>query len=127
MRYRFGRDGLVALAAALPLVPDEALIATGEEARVIVAEGAGRFRPQRVRTGSSSGGMTQILAGLEGGEQVVVSGQFLIDSEASLSGLLQRLPPAAPVDASDVDASEVDASEVDAPGDATDPGAEPRQ
>ena len=75
------------------LVPDEALIATGEQARVIVAEGEGRFRPLRVRTGRSAGGMTEILAGLEGGERVVVSGQFLIDSEASLSGALERLRP----------------------------------
>ena len=76
---------------AHPLIPDDALIATGSDARVIVAEGAGRFRPVRVRTGRSAGGMTEVLAGLEGGEEVVVSGQFLIDSEASLSGALERL------------------------------------
>ncbi|GAA4865786.1 efflux RND transporter periplasmic adaptor subunit [Luteimonas vadosa] len=76
---------------ARPLVPDEALIATGSEARVIVAEGEGRFRPVRVSTGRSAGGKTEILRGLQGGERVVVSGQFLIDSEASLSGALERL------------------------------------
>ena len=76
-----------------PLVPDEAVIATGESTRVIVAEAGGHFRPVAVRTGRSSGGKTEILAGLEGGERVVVSGQFLIDSEASLSGALERLPP----------------------------------
>lgn len=81
---------------AQPLVPDGAVIATGMDARVIVAEGEGRFRPVRVTTGRSAGGMTQILSGLEGGEQVVVSGQFLIDSEASLSGALQRLSEPAP-------------------------------
>jgi len=76
-----------------PLVPDEAVLATGEATRVIVAEANGRFRPVNVRTGLSSGGKTEILSGLKGGELVVVSGQFLIDSEASLSGALERLPP----------------------------------
>lgn len=87
----------------VPVVPDEALIATGEQARVIVAEGDGRFRPVAVRTGRSADGYTAILDGLRGDERVVVSGQFLIDSEASLSGALERLggqassaaPPAA--------------------------------
>lgn len=74
-----------------PLVPDEALIATGSDARVILAVGQGRFRPVRVTTGRAAGGRTEILDGLSGGERVVVSGQFLLDSEASLSGALERL------------------------------------
>ena len=74
-----------------PLVPDEALISTGSDTRVIVADGDGRFTPVAVKAGRSSGGMTEILHGLKGDERVVVSGQFLIDSEASLSGALQRL------------------------------------
>lgn len=78
-------------ATALPLVPDEALVETGEQARVIVDDGAGRFHPQEVRTGRSSGGFTEIVDGLQGDERVVVSGQFLLDSEASLSGSLRRL------------------------------------
>ncbi|HET9819158.1 MAG TPA: efflux RND transporter periplasmic adaptor subunit [Rhodanobacteraceae bacterium] len=81
----------VAATAAHPLVPDGALIATGNATRVIVAEGDGRFRAVPVRTGRSANGQTEILAGLSGGEHVVTSGQFLIDSEASLSGALQRL------------------------------------
>jgi Cu(I)/Ag(I) efflux system membrane fusion protein len=75
------------------LVPDEAVIATGMSTRVIVAEANGRFRPVAVRTGLSSDGKTEILAGLRSGERVVVSGQFLIDSEASLSGALERMEP----------------------------------
>jgi Cu(I)/Ag(I) efflux system membrane fusion protein len=84
--------------AAVPLVPNEALIATGTDSRVIVVGDDGRFQPVRVRSGRSGGGRTEILAGLKGGERVVTSGQFLIDSEASLSGALQRLeaPTAAP-------------------------------
>jgi len=78
-------------AEAMPVVPSDALIATGQQTRVIVAETDGRFRPLAVRTGRSADGYTEILDGLHGGEKVVVSGQFLIDSEASLSGALGRL------------------------------------
>ena len=76
---------------AVPVVPDDALIATGTNTRVIVAEGDGHFRAVAVHAGRAAGGYTEILDGLNGGEKVVVSGQFLIDSEASLSGALERL------------------------------------
>jgi len=87
--------------AAVPVVPDEALIATGDHTRLIVAEDAGHFRVVAVRTGHAAGGYTEILDGVGGGEKVVVSGQFLIDSEASLSGALDRLndPAARPAPA----------------------------
>lgn len=85
-----------AAGSRMPLVPTEAVIATGEDSRVILVDASGGFRPVRVRVGRSGSGRTEILAGLAGGERVVTSGQFLIDSEASLSGALQRLePPAA--------------------------------
>jgi Cu(I)/Ag(I) efflux system membrane fusion protein len=87
---------------AVPLVPTEALIATGTDSRVIVVGTDGSFQPVRVRTGRSSGGRTEILAGLKGGERVVTSGQFLIDSEASLSGALQRLDAPAASQASSI-------------------------
>ncbi|GLQ95509.1 efflux RND transporter periplasmic adaptor subunit [Dyella acidisoli] len=80
-----------ALGEATPVIPDEALIATGEQARVIVADDANHFHPVVVRTGRTADGYTQILAGLQEGQRIVVSGQFLIDSEASLSGALERL------------------------------------
>jgi Cu(I)/Ag(I) efflux system membrane fusion protein len=80
-----------AAGAPHPLIPDEALIADGNDTRVIEMLGDGSFKPVRVKTGRSSGGMTEILAGLQGGERIVTSGQFLIDSEASLSGALERL------------------------------------
>lgn len=76
---------------AVPVVPDDALIATGSQTRVIVAEDDGHFRAVVVHIGSSADGYTEILDGLTGNEKVVVSGQFLIDSEASLSGALERL------------------------------------
>ena len=74
-----------------PLVPTDALIGAGAQARVIVLGDDDTFRPVIVQAGHSSGGMTEILAGLKGGERIVVSGQFLIDSEANLSGALERL------------------------------------
>ena len=77
--------------SAWPLVPTGAIIATGAAARVILANGNGHFEPTPVLLGRSAGGYTEILRGLKGGERVVVSGQFLIDSEASLSGALGRL------------------------------------
>src|SRR3546814_8383808 len=50
----------------------------------------GRYRPAEVQPGRESGGNTEILAGLAEGEKIVASGQFLIDSEASLSGVQAR-------------------------------------
>ena len=72
-------------------IPDEALIATGDRAHVIVAEGEGRFRPVAVQTGRTAHGYTEITQGLRADQRVVSSGQFLLDSEASLSGALERL------------------------------------
>lgn len=71
-------------------VPSESIIETGRRTVVIVKDTQG-FRPVEVKTGRESGGRTEILSGLSKGDQVVVSGQFLIDSEASLSGVLDRL------------------------------------
>lgn len=78
-------------AAEAVLVPTDAVIATGARTIVIVNDGDGRFRAQEVRVGSEAGDKTQILDGLVDGDAVVLSGQFLIDSEASLSGTLARL------------------------------------
>lgn len=71
-------------------IPAESVIATGRRNVVIVKDTHG-FRPADVETGQESGGRTEILQGLTEGEHVVVSGQFLIDSEAALSGVLARL------------------------------------
>ncbi len=73
------------------LVPSEAVIATGKRNVVIVAGDGGHFRPAEVTVGHEDGGKTEILAGLQPGEKIVVSGQFLIDSEASLKGVLARM------------------------------------
>lgn len=72
------------------LVPSEALIRTGKRTLVMLALDQGRYRPAEVQTGRESGDDTEILAGLSEGEKVIASGQFLIDSEASLSGVQAR-------------------------------------
>jgi len=73
------------------LVPSEAVIRTGERSVVIVAEGEGKFRQREVEVGFESGGRSEIRKGLSEGERVVVSGQFLIDSEASLRATGARM------------------------------------
>ena len=78
-------------AQALLLVPTEAVIRTGDRNVVIVAEAEGHFRVAPVETGIESGAETEIRKGVGAGERVVVSGQFLIDSEASLRSALSRL------------------------------------
>lgn len=73
------------------LIPTEAVIQTGKRTVVMLAEDNGRFRPVDVEAGIESGGQTEIKRGLRLGQRVVVSSQFLIDSEASLKGVEARL------------------------------------
>ncbi|WP_341633386.1 efflux RND transporter periplasmic adaptor subunit [Sphingomonas agri] len=77
------------------VVPSEALIDTGRR-QVVIVKRSGRFIPQEVRVGRDSDQWTEIVAGLRPGEDVVASGQFLIDSEASLQGFLSRLQAGQP-------------------------------
>ncbi|KAB2852086.1 MAG: efflux RND transporter periplasmic adaptor subunit, partial [Sphingopyxis terrae] len=72
------------------LVPSEAVIRTGTRSIVMLATGDGRYHPAEVQTGREGGGQTEILQGLAVGERVVASGQFLLDSEASLTGIAVR-------------------------------------
>lgn len=72
------------------LVPSEAVIRTGTRTIVMLAIGNGRYQPAEVRTGREGDGQTEILEGLAVGEKVVASGQFLLDSEASLTGIPAR-------------------------------------
>ena len=80
-------------------VPSEAVIRTGRRALVMLAADAGRYRPVAVQLGQESDGKTAIVKGLEEGQKVVTSGQFLLDSEASLKGIVasseEESPPSA--------------------------------
>jgi len=72
-------------------IPREALIRTGAGDRVVVAQGDGRFQPVKVVVGIESGDYIEVLSGIEEGQEVVVSGQFLIDSESSLTASFRRM------------------------------------
>ena len=73
------------------VVPRESVIRTGTSERVILAKGEGRFEPRDVVTGIESGDLIEIQSGLSEGEDVVISGQFLIDSEASTKASFTRM------------------------------------
>ena len=73
------------------LIQSEAVIRTGKRDVVLVALNGGRFQPVEVKLGQESNGQVAVLAGLEEGQSIVVSGQFLIDSEASLKGIVARM------------------------------------
>ena len=73
------------------LVPSEAVISTGKRMVVVVAQGDGKFAPVDVQVGLDSNGQTEIRSGLQAGQKVVVSGQFLVDSEASLKASTARM------------------------------------
>ena len=83
-------------AAQAVLVPSEAVIRTGERSVVVLADGEGKFRPQEVELGIEMGGSSEIRKGLKAGDKVVLSGQFLIDSEASLKSGLGRMESTTP-------------------------------
>lgn len=72
-------------------IPQEALIGSGDRNRVLVAEGNGHFVPVDVVAGLAQDGWVEIKQGLQAGQQVVTSGQFLIDSEASMRSALPQM------------------------------------
>jgi Cu(I)/Ag(I) efflux system membrane fusion protein len=72
-------------------IPREALIRDARKTRVIRALGEGRFLAQEVVTGIESGDKVEITSGLDEGDNIVVSSQFLIDSESSLKASLGRM------------------------------------
>jgi len=76
------------------VIPVEALIRTGREQRVVLAHGDGEFESRTVTAGLESGDWVEILDGIVPGDTVVTSGQFLIDSEASLKASMTRMQPA---------------------------------
>lgn len=91
LRLKAGMSGQVRLVGreqTALLVPSEAVIRTGRRALVYVVDGPGRFRPVAVQLGAEIGDMLVVQRGVNAGQQVVASAQFLIDSEASLQGVL---------------------------------------
>jgi Cu(I)/Ag(I) efflux system membrane fusion protein len=84
------------------VIPREALISTGNEQRVILSQGKGRYTPRDVVAGIESGDWIEIVSGLNVGDTVVTSGQFLIDSEASLKASIARMSDAGSIGSSEV-------------------------
>ena len=72
-------------------LPREAVILSGRGARVVRALGEGRYQPVDVQTGIGNSEQIEILSGLAQGDEVVVSGQFLIDSESNLRASFARM------------------------------------
>lgn len=84
------KDGVIA-------VPTEAILHSGRRQIVFVALGRGRFQPREVQTGLvGDHHLTEVVEGLVEGDQVVTSGQFLIDSESQLQEALQKILAGAP-------------------------------
>jgi Cu(I)/Ag(I) efflux system membrane fusion protein len=87
----FVNVSLEAAAREALVVPSEAIIRTGTRTVVILTDGTGNFRPVDVNVGLEDDGNAEVTSGLEPGQSVVVSGQFLLDSEASLRATATRM------------------------------------
>jgi Cu(I)/Ag(I) efflux system membrane fusion protein len=77
--------------AGVVAVPSEAVVRSGLREKVFLVLAAGKFEPREVTVGVSSEGWTEILDGLMPGEEVVVSAQFLIDSESKLREAVAKM------------------------------------
>jgi membrane fusion protein, copper/silver efflux system len=77
------------------LVPEDAVMDTGQRQLVYVDRGEGSFEPRQVVAGLRSDGMREIVSGLKEGERVATSALFLIDSEAQLKGVTPSAPTVA--------------------------------
>lgn len=75
------------------LIPHEALIRTGSQARVVLALGEGKFKSVAVEVGRVGKRQVEIFSGLKEGDQIVTSAQFLIDSESSKTSDFKRMEP----------------------------------
>ncbi len=81
------------------VVPQEAVIVTGKRSVVIIETESNRFAPVEIKTGRELGDKIEVLSGLSEGQHVVASGQFLLDSEASLRSALPAAPSVKPTPA----------------------------
>ena len=99
-RLKAGLSGQIVLAGRTQpalLVPSEAVIRTGKRALVYVVDSPGKYHPVQVQLGAEIDDRLVIQSGLTAGQQVVASAQFLIDSEASLRGIMPTQPPSSGV------------------------------
>ncbi len=94
------------------VVPSEAIIRSGSREQVFVVRGPGKFEPREVILGVSAEGLVQILSGVEAGEQVVTSSQFLIDSESKLREATAKMMAVMAVETVEQDMSDMDMSDM---------------
>ncbi len=78
------------------VIPEEAVLHSGNRTLVIVSTDSGRFDSREVTLGVQAGGYFQVLKGLRRGEKVVISSNFLIDSESKLQEAISKLQNSAP-------------------------------
>jgi RND family efflux transporter MFP subunit len=72
-------------------VPDQAVIHSGTRTLVVIAKGGGYFEPREINIGRTAGGYTEVLSNVREGEEIVVSSQFLIDSESNLKAAIMKM------------------------------------
>jgi membrane fusion protein, copper/silver efflux system len=72
-------------------VPDQAIIRSGLRTLVVIAKGNGYFQPREIKIGRTAGGYTEVFSGVNEGEDIVVSSQFLIDSESNLKAAIMKM------------------------------------
>ncbi|MCB9473132.1 MAG: efflux RND transporter periplasmic adaptor subunit [Candidatus Delongbacteria bacterium] len=75
------------------LIPDSAILDTGLRQLVYVETSPGRFAPREIQRGQRAGGQSLVLSGLAEGEQVAIAGNFLLDSESRIRGVLEAHTP----------------------------------
>ena len=97
------------------VVPSEAIVRSGSREQVFVVREPGKFEPREVTLGVTAQGLTQILSGVEAGEEVVTSSQFLIDSESKLREATAKMMEAmaAGGDNIDIDISDMSMDDFD--------------
>jgi Cu(I)/Ag(I) efflux system membrane fusion protein len=95
LKIKPGMSATVTLQAAAAksqvTVPEQAVIHSGVRTLVVVAKGGGYFESRDVKTGQTAGGFTELLDGVREGEDIVVSSQFLIDSESNLKVAVMKM------------------------------------
>lgn len=81
------------------VVPEEAIVRSGRKARIFVRREHGKFEPRTVKLGLDADGFVQVLDGINAGEEVVVSSQFLLDSESRLREAVTKMLDRGNIDA----------------------------
>ena len=93
------------------VIPSEAVIRSGQSDRVFVIRAPGKFEPVIVKLGFQSAGQVAVLEGIEDGDEVVVSAQFLVDSESSLreaTRKMMEIPDSEPDGSTEMDGMDMD-------------------